>query len=578
MRFLSIAILFLFCSLARGQSCDGKQEDLTKYVFEDALAALTIDDFSALRKSIESHELFSQLAEQTNSTDPFSILLRWLSSRVYLGVDRNKAIEKSGFSREEVSDSFTGQLVFAVYPDLDGLSFSVIADSGGNDIVFERVVDFSLKRTLGVQNLQWREESYNNRLMQTCVVGSGDLKVGIVAVNGKILIGSHLDRLCRLASCVEANTQVDSCLSRHPDWVDLRKSTALESSPCQLSLFARPSALYKYFGGQQRNAFGEFFTARNFLQHCCESIAIRITQPDSSKSKREFEVGIRTKIHEETQLRDSITGIFKHQLELKDLTVVAPEDAISASFVFDSAESFGTLLSEFTTAPNGFGTTLMMKNIQKSNPLPIQNRFVWIQNADESTSAQIPVTNRDKADEWLKKKVQSPLLNSPLMSPKSKERIAALYQRIDIANPKSADELSNSRGTFFKLQGTPGGFYGAVGRVDSNILYTSSVDKFLNNKVEADDSLLDAPGFQFVLGECKSLASATDRIVMIHYFDMPSWIENASKREKRTSQLSSDEFWEKANTVLIQEAGPIGALVTKTQVGIAIDLFMVRRR
>jgi hypothetical protein len=65
---------------------------------------------------------------------------------------------------------------------------------------------------------------------------------------------------------------------------------------------------------------------------------------------------------------------------------------------------------------------------------------------------------------------------------------------------------------------------------------------------------------------------------MIYYLDMPSWIENWSKREKRTSRLSSDEFWEKATTVLIQEAGPIGALVTKTQVGIAIDLFMVRRR
>jgi hypothetical protein len=577
-RFLLIAVPFLLCNIARGQSSDRKSEDLANFVFEDALVVLTIDDLSALTKSIQSHELFSQLTEQTKSTDPFSILLNWLSAKVYVGLHRNQAIEKSGFSREEVSDAFTGQLVFAVYPDLDGLSFSIIADSDGNDIVFERVVDFSLKRTLGLQSLQWKEESYQNRLLQTCVIGPGDLKVGIVAVNGKILIGSHLDRLCQLASCVERSTKLDTCLSRHSDWVDLRKSAALESSPCLLSLFARPSALYKYFGSQQRNAFGEFFTARNFLQHCCESIAIRLTQPDSSKSKREFEVGIRTKIHEETQLRESITGIFKHQLELKDLMVVAPEDAISASFVFDSAESFGQLLAEVTLAPKGFGTTLTMKNIQKSNPLPIQNRFVWIQNADGSTSAQIPVTNRDEADQWLKKKVQSTVLNSPLLSAKFKESTTAFHQSRNIAIPKPADELSNSRGTFFNLQGNPGGFYGAVGRVDSNILYTSSVDKFLNDKVEADDSLLDAAGFQFVLDECKSLANATDRIVMIHYFDMPSWIENASKREKRTSQLSSDEFWEKANTVLIQEAGPIGALVRKTQVGIAIDLFMVKRR
>jgi hypothetical protein len=121
-RFLLIAVPFLLCNIARGQSSDRKSEDLANFVFEDALVVLTIDDLSALTKSIQSHELFSQLTEQTKSTDPFSILLNWLSAKVYVGLHRNQAIEKSGFSREEVSDAFTG------FCSLSGLGWFIFFD------------------------------------------------------------------------------------------------------------------------------------------------------------------------------------------------------------------------------------------------------------------------------------------------------------------------------------------------------------------------------------------------------------------------------------------------------------------
>ncbi len=48
--------------------------------------------------------------------------------------------------------------------------------------------------------------------------------------------------------------------------------------------------------------------------------------------------------------------------------------------------------------------------------------------------------------------------------------------------------------------------------------------------------------------------------------------------EKRVGNIDADELLEKATNVLVQEAGPIGAMITKTKVGLALDVFMVKRR
>lgn len=574
MKILLLTFLFAtFCGVALGQSSERRREDVADYVFADALVAVTIDDFSSLKEAIESNELFSQLTEQTKSVDTFSVFLRWLSSRTYVGLHRHP-LDQSGFSKGEVWDSFTGRCTFSIYPEFDGLSFSFIVDSDGNEIVFEHVADHLLKSSFGLQNIEWNEESYNGRVMQTCVVGSGNRKVGIVSVNGKLLFGSQLDRLQQLAACIEKNAPVESCLSQHPDWIDLSRS----ESPRLVSMFARPSSLYKYFGRQQSSAFGEFYTIQQFLKHCCESMVIQLTHPERGKSKREFGISIRTKIHEQTKIWEAITGVSKQHLRLEDLIAVAPADAVNACFVFESVESVQTL-TLLDVTPTGFGTTLRMKNVRQSSPSPIQDRFVWIQNSDGSTSAQIPVTDKDAADRWLKQMVSPPAqLESELFNREMKEKMAKLQEKLNIDSGSAGEPMVNQGGTFYRLQGIPHGFDGAVGRHESDIIYSSSVDKFQRGEVVVEDSILDVTGFQFILDECKSLANTDSRIVMIYYLDTPTWTKGMQTLEKRVGNIDADELLEKATNVLVQEAGPIGAMITKTKVGLALDVFMVRRR